>query len=181
MLRQLGRRAAPAALLSAIFALAACSSSGMNATPSASGMAPVTGAQHIQASRLTILGIHPDGCSKKKFIACFTASLSGGGATIDWCYGPPSSPCADTNTVTWSGNVCMTRTPSPCAAIRKMIGTWTGPFACAPSTCGTGSYEVDTITFGKKQPAITNGKYKYKQDIILSGSLGGDIGLAVGQ
>lgn len=163
----LGRWAAPAALLAA-FALAACSGGGMTPTAGGTGMTPVAGAQHLSADHLTIVGVHSNAtCNTSKFPGgCFTYS-DANGLIIDWCYGPPSDPCADTSQITnWSGNVTKVKTGKKVGAIKVK---WSGPFACG-SMC-TGEYEQDAMTpkAGKTPPKQTQ---RYVDEQIVSGCLG---------
>jgi hypothetical protein len=61
-----------------------------------------------------------------------------------------------------------------------MSAAWTGPFDCTSSTCGSsGTYELDTITNGKKLAEVKG--YKYSQELCIDSSCGSYyLGLNVG-
>jgi hypothetical protein len=131
---------------------------------------------NMGAAHLTIrsASVRPNVTCPTEFIACFTVSAASG-AVINWCYGPSSSPCSQTNTVLWSGIVCAEGTDGGAACggttdpdkTEEMHSKWTGPFACNSTVCGTnpGTYEVDTIKTeaGVKQ----NTKYVYEENIHI--------------
>jgi hypothetical protein len=170
--------AAPAALVAAVLALSACGGGGMNPTPGAGqsfGAQRVAGEKHI-----TTQMVHTNAkCPTLDNLGCFTDSLGAGGLDITWCYGPTSDPCEDTDQISWSGGVVLTKTLHGVGK-SKMKGTWTGPFPCTSSTCGSsGSYELDTITNGKKLTEVK--AYKYSQNVCIDSSCGTYyIGLNVG-
>lgn len=178
-MRLLRSWAAPAALGSTIFTLSACSASGSTLAPIAGAL---TQSQHAAPARVTLLGAHPDAKCPSAYVGCFTFSIYAGLA-LAWCYGPPSNPCADTDTVTWGGGVCkkinaQCYPPNP---FRKSISaSWGGPYPCSLPVCGTlqGTYEVDELTAGAKPPKVTT-KYAFKQDIHNSVPTDRYIGLAV--
>jgi hypothetical protein len=176
---------APAVLATAALLLSACSGGGT--TPSTPGLNGVSGAMHSgQQKHLTIVNVHPNGkkppvCNTSEFPAgCFSFSQSGG-LDITWCYGPPSSPCEDTSEISdWNGNVLSEKTGKTVKGIKV---TWSGPFPCTASTCGTGSYELDSMVSGRKEPKLAK-KYVDVQDIggcLSTASCGQltDIGLDV--
>ena len=140
-------------------------------------------AKHVAPSQLTVIGDRGTVAAKcpKQYIACFTYSLASG-LVINWCYGPSSSPCSQTNTLTWSGEAGHYNAKTKVfKASKAIVATWTGPFQCAPSKC-TGYYEVDTLTNGKKPPKQTK-SYSWAQDIhYCAGTSCADayIGLLIG-
>lgn len=177
--------AAPAALISAI-ALSACAGGGTTPSSGAPGMGAPVGASVAQAKHFTVIGIHPNAkCSAKKFPSgCFTFSQgSDPGLQIGWCYGPPSAPCSDTGEVSdWGGTVCAAKNLGCATGIKGITAAFSGPFSCGAS-CGNGSYELDAISAGRKEPAQT-AKYKYTHGVTgcLSSSCGylAIIGINVG-
>ena len=185
MKRHLGWRAAPTALLSAVLALSACAGGGISPTPGVPGAGSTVEAQHVSLQLHDFsAGVRPNATCPTKYIICYTVSQKSG-LVVDWCYGSASQPCSQTSQYVWSGNVCRVKTPSPCGPIGSMRAKWTGPFACKASigVCKggtTGTYVVDTIKTAKLKPPKQTMQYAYKQDIILSGTLGGDMGLNVG-
>ena len=168
------------AALAATLAFSACSGGSGSTMPSASGMTQTSLKQLQRGDRLTILGVRPDAkCPSRKLSSCFTIA-QGGSLTVFWCYGTPSAPCGDTSDYAWSGLVCKPSAIPNCTAnpvSTRLISSvaWTGPFPCTPSTCGTGTYELDTITAGSRLRG--KGQYWLAQEIDLDGSPSTYIGL----
>lgn len=116
---------------------------------------------------------HPNAACPTEFFTCFTVSAASG-LIINWCYGPTSSPCSQTNTVTWSGIVCAEATDTGAACggtdpdrTEEMRAKWTGPFPCNATVCGTnpGTYEVDTIK--TEAGVLQNTHYVYEQNLHI--------------
>ena len=161
--------AAPAALVSAVLALSACGGGNLASTPGSGmgqlGAQRVAGEKHITAQMVKSNAA----CPVNNNLGCFSDSLANG-AQVTWCYGPSSDPCEDTNTITWSGGMKLYKTNHPIGKA-KIKATWSGPFQCTSSTCGSsGTYELDTLKNGGKLTA-TN-KYKYAQDLCIDSSCG---------
>lgn len=181
MISNLARRLIVAAFLPVSFALAACAGPGSSTVPGAGAFAAP---QAVQGPQLSVLGAQPDTTCPKQYLKCYTFSLSKG-LRINWCYGPTSNPCSQTNTLKWSGGVCSSTNKfcyPPHPFLKSFIVKWSGPYNCK-TTC-KGQYEVDKITKGIPPPKKTT-TYAYKQDIHGCPKTGGKcldghIGLAVG-
>jgi hypothetical protein len=180
MICLVGRGSLAAAFVTAVMALTACAGSSGPSVPLAPNQIPPAGFQESGA-RLHSDAV-PAATCPKHYIDCITVSLKHG-AIDDWCYGKASFQCGETNKYKWSGAVCLASAKT-CKPIKQMTAKWTGPFRCRTKigVCGgstKGSYEVDTISIGNPPPKQTK-LYLYKQAIILSGALGGYLGINVG-
>jgi hypothetical protein len=183
-MRHLAPWAVRSALISAAFALAACSGPGSSSVPGAVGAQTLGAPQAAGQSQLNALGVQPDTTCPKQYYNCYTFSLSKGLA-IDWCYGPSSNPCSETGKYKWTGGVCASSNKlcyPPHPFLKSFVVKWTGPFKCK-TTC-TGTYELDKLTKGSPAPKKTT-KYAFKQDIHACPKAGGKcidahIGLSVG-
>ncbi len=127
-----------------------------------------------QTKHLTIVNIHPNKapvCNTSEFPGgCFSFSQSEG-LQIDWCYGPASSPCEDTSEITgWSGGVANVRTGRQVKPIKV---TWSGPYYCTASGCGTGTFEEDTMVSRRKAPKLAK---KYIDYQPIEGCIGSSCG-----
>jgi hypothetical protein len=150
--------------------LSACAGGGLPQTPSGFASSASVSGHHATPLRVTALGVKPDAKCPVGDTACYTFSL-GHGLTIVWCLGTASSPCSQTSSYSWAGGVCKKKTV-PCTVlggpgfINSIKAAWSGPYQCNVMICGTntGTFEVDTLTAGKKPPQPTT-KYIYKQDI----------------
>ena len=82
-----------------------------------------------------------------------------------------SDPCGDTDTITWSGGIQLTKTGHGVGK-SKMSAAWTGPFPCTSSTCSSsGSYELDT--HHQWQEAHRKSRaYKYSEELCIDSSCG---------
>ena len=178
----LARRLTIAALFPTILALTACGGPGSSAVPGAGTLA---GPQAVASQpQFSALGVQPDTTCPKQYYKCYTFSLSKG-LKINWCIGPTSDPCADSNAYKWSGGVCSYSNKfcyPPHPFLKSFVVKWSGPFNCG-TTC-KGTYEVDKLTKGSPAPKKTT-KYAYKQDIHACPKAGGKcldahIGLSVG-
>ena len=186
MLNGLSRVTSAAALTSVLLLLAACA--GGSVTPNAAGSTQSTplGVQHIAGQnrvaiaardRVTAIGVHPNTCPKRFPDGCYVVSLTNG-ASIIWCYGPPSAPCADTDLHGWGG-VVTTAKDQPTT---KMSAYWTGPFPCTVSECPgdpSGTYVLDNITPGPRLRQTD--KFHYVESVCEDAScVWPAIGLLVG-
>lgn len=147
------------AVLAGALALAACSG-GTNSASGNAAMVPAAGANHAsQSSRWTVVNVR----SNKRTPTCNTAVFNAGcytfsqanGLEIDWCFGTPSKPCAQTSGYTnYGGDVF--RISNGMTAKRIKV-TWSGPTQCDPDHCNgssDGSYIKDAMVSGKKPPAL---------------------------
>ena len=171
-MRHLAPRVVRAALISAAFALAACSGPGSSTVPGAAGAGTFGSPQSAEQPQIRAIGVQPDTTCPKQYYNCYTFSLSKGLA-IDWCYGPSSNPCSETGKYKWSGGVCassnkMCYPPHP--FLKPFVVKWSGPLKCK-TTC-TGTYELDKLTKGSPAPKKTT-KYAFKQDIHACPKAGG--------
>lgn len=159
MIRYLGL---PVALAAGSFVLSACAA-GSSVVPASSSQLS-SSARSAQAP--TAFGaMRGDACPRQFTAGCYTFSLSKG-LSIVWCYGPASDRCKNSNEVMWSGDVCLTN-DRKCVPIEQLRASWSGPYKCKSSTCGSkGYYERDTISKGKRPPRETQ-QYVYKQLIHL--------------
>jgi hypothetical protein len=183
MICLVGRWSLSAAFVTAALALTACAGSNGSPVPLAPDQISPAGFHDsgAQLHAMTSEGLLPATCPKQ-YINCFTVSLKHG-LVVDWCYGSQSAPCGKTKNYKWSGAVCHS-TAKTCKPIEQLTAKWTGPFQCKKTIkpCGgstKGTYEVDAISKGKTPPKQTK-QYLYKQVILLSGAIGGYVGLNVG-
>jgi hypothetical protein len=175
----------PAALGTVALALGACAGSGGSPVPLTPDQISPAGfrVSRVQLHLMSISEGVPDvRCPKRYLFGCDSVSVKTGFVAY-WCEGTPTGgPCATTEKYKWTGNVCRA-TSKTCSLVEQMTAAWTGPFPCKsnPYRCaGTkkGYYEVDTISIGKAPPK-QNKRYRWKQQILLSGSLLTEIGLDV--
>ena len=176
MFNRLRRSVIPAALTSAMLMLSACA--GGSVTPNAaSGQSTPVSAQHMAGQdRLTAMTVHPNACPRRFPDGCYVVSQLNG-ASIIWCYGPPSAPCADTDQFGWGGVV----TTAKGQPTTKMSATWEGPYPCNISECDSyiGTYVLDNITPG---PGLRQSdKFRYAESVCKDAScVATAIGLLVG-
>ena len=186
MISLLRRWSLPAVLVSAALALSACAGNSGSPVPLAPNQMSPGGLQNRGAvgNMEPNAGTCPTSIASKKYLGCFMVSLKKGVKVI-WCDGTSSTPCADTNKYTWSGEICLAKAKA-CGkkSIKQFTVKWTGPFKCTKKACKgfatqKGYYELDTIGIGATPPKKTT-KYLYKQAIALDGTTVGYIGLNVG-
>ncbi len=154
----------PAILMAAAFAFSACAGGNLS-TPSVQGLSQAASAAHNGGEMgAAILNAQPNVTCPSRFFACVTVSQKHA-IELDWCYGPPSDPCSNSNAgkPKWTGIVCAAAGNTCKAPIKQLTAKWSGPFKCGKGCNGT--YEVDKLTPG---PGLKQTKqYAYKQDVHI--------------